>query len=321
MTSPPLPYDFTYIRVPADESEPFEELKATAKTYGDALHTHLQPKFAGGSVKNVEHLRAEYGSAVDEKMSELSLAASKGIVDTFALVRPAKSTLPIAHAGTYLYLDECGVLKDLPVNHRAAQVAARCGLDVESPFLGDVFIGRVVVNPTPMHSASFTLAELDAGSPFFQSAPSENAMYHAAMHEYEQAAKEKKVSGGPMAGSSSSASSSGSSTTSSAEPQQVGSFKWAQSAEDLEVTVVLPAGTGRKQVQVDVGPKTLAVGIKGESSKLVTLQLFAAVRPDESTWTVSSSKDGTTTHLACMMEKVEHATWNTLEAASEGKIL
>lgn len=110
MSSPSLPYTFTYVRVPADESEAFEELTATANKYGDALHGLLQPKFSGGSVKNVEHLRAEYGAAVDEKMSQLSLAAAEGIVDTFALVRPARSTLPIAHAGTYLYLDECGVL-------------------------------------------------------------------------------------------------------------------------------------------------------------------------------------------------------------------
>ena len=88
----------------------------------------------------------------------LNSVAAAGSVEVFALVRPSAQTMPVAHAGTYFYFDEMGVLKDLPVNRRAAQIAASCGLDVESPFLGDVFIGRVAVQPTPMRNAPFALA-------------------------------------------------------------------------------------------------------------------------------------------------------------------
>ena len=105
-----------------------------------------------------------------EKMDMLNSVAASGSVEVFAIVRPSGQTMPVAHAGTYFYFDEMGVLKDLSVNRRAGQMAATCGLDVESPFLGDVFIGRVAVQPSPMRNVSFRLAELDSSSPFMRSA-------------------------------------------------------------------------------------------------------------------------------------------------------
>lgn len=61
-------------------------------------------------------------------------------------------------------------MKGLPVNRRAATLAATCGLIVESPFLGDVYVGRVAVQPAPMRASSFKLAEMDGQSPFLRSA-------------------------------------------------------------------------------------------------------------------------------------------------------
>ena len=176
----PKKFTFSYVKIPADPDAPFEELTTTTNLFGDTLPELLQRRFAGGSVVHVEQLRAEYGSAVDEKMAALNLAAARGSVETFALVRPSETTRPIAHSGTYLYLDEMGVLKGLPVNKRASEIASSCGLDVESPFLGDVFIGRVVVKPAPMRNASFSLAELDSGSEWLRSAPVENEHYQQA---------------------------------------------------------------------------------------------------------------------------------------------
>ncbi len=316
---------FKYCRVPADESEPPEELSAVATQAGDALPELLKERFAGGSIKNADSLRAEYGSAVDEKMEQLNLVASRGSVEVFALVRPSGQTMPIPHAGTYFYFDEMGVLKGLPVNKRAAQFAATCGLDVESPFLGDVYIGRVVVTPSPTRNGDFALSELDSSSPFLRSAPSENAQYQIAMEEYAKAAKAKTVEGKARAmgkdaeGDGSSAS--GAAADASPSP---GAYKWAQTADDLEVTVALPSGTAKRDVKVAVGVKSLKVHINSAADTsappLVDLALFAAVRPDEMTWTLSSGKD-VLPQLQVLVEKAESVTWNRLEAATDGQIL
>jgi len=91
---------FSYVRIPADDSESVEEISATTSVLGDALPDILKPRFAGGSIKNAEGLRSEYGSAVDEKMEQLNLIASAGSVEVFALIRPSETTMPIKHAGT-----------------------------------------------------------------------------------------------------------------------------------------------------------------------------------------------------------------------------
>ena len=303
-----MPTTFTYVLVPCDDSEP-TELTATTEKFGDQLADILKPRFGGGSIKNAEGLRAEYGSAVDEKMEQLNIVAAQGSVEIFALVRPSAQTVPVAHAGTYLYFDEMGVLKGLPVNRRAANIAASCGLDVESPFLGDVYIGRVAVQPNPSRNASFALAELDSSSPWLRSAPSENAQYQMAMAEYEKAAKAATAEAKGRATDAPAA------AASSSEPPAPGSHKWAQTSDDLEVTVAVPAETAKRDVKVVVSAKKLSVQIKGAA--LVELALYAAVRPDEMTWTLDAAK----AQLAVMVEKADAVSWPRLEAATDGQIL
>ena len=318
--------NFTYCRVPADEHEAPEELSASSTQPGDALPEILKTRFAGGSIKNADSLRAEYGSAVDEKMEQLNQVASQGSVEVFALVRPSAQTMPIPHAGTYFYFDEMGALKGLPVNKRAGQIAATCGLDVESPFLGDVYIGRVVLTPSPTRNGNFDLSELDSSSPFLRSAPSENAQYQMAMEEYSKAAKAKTVEGKARAGMGSGSDADGSpnALAAAATPSTPGQYKWAQTPTDLEVTLALPAGTLKRDVKVSVGAKSLKVDVRSSADAnappLVDLKLFAAVRPDEMTWTLSGTMEGLP-QLQVMVEKAVSVTWSRLEVASEGQIL
>jgi len=210
-----------------------------------------------------------------------------------------------------------GVLKGLSVNQRAAKIAASCGLDVESPFLGDVYIGRVVVNPSPMRNGDFALAELDSSSPWMRSAPSENAQYQMAMAEYEKAAKAKTEEGKGRAGIAGG-------STGSSERGGVplpGSYKWAQTGEDLEVTVALPGGTQKRDVSIKVGPKSLDVRVKSQEAPVAQLALFAKVLPDEMTWTFNANGGGSgSPHVQVMVEKAEGVSWTRLEAASEGQI-
>ena len=92
---------------------------------------------------------------------------------------------------------------------------------------------------------------------------------------------------------------------------------WQQTPDDLEVTVVLPKGTAKRDVKVDVRAKAISVGLKGTEAPLANLALFAAVRPDEMTYTFDAAK----AQVTVMVEKAESVSWNRLEAASEGQIL
>jgi hypothetical protein len=87
-----------------------------------------------------------------------------------------------------------GALKRRPPNTRAAGIARACGLDVESAFLGDCFIGRVTIEPAPARQTPFKLAELEAcgATGWLAAAPSENHMYDLAMKEFEAAAIAKR---------------------------------------------------------------------------------------------------------------------------------
>lgn len=193
--SAPFPHTFQYVKIPADVDQPFEQLEAVATALGDQMSQAVcKAHFACGSVKNASGLAAEFGTDIlSERLGALNRAAAAGSVEVFALVRPSSSTRPVPHAGTYIYLDEMGVLKDLPVNKRASEIAKGCGLDVESPFHGDVYIGRTRVQPSPARNETFHLSELHSGSEFYASAPSENEQYRAAMEGFTRAAKEKQV--------------------------------------------------------------------------------------------------------------------------------
>lgn len=171
-----FPFQFRYVRVPADDDEAFEEMEGTAHMPGDVLAQNIcKDHFRkNGCIKDVSVLRAQYGGVVDDKMSSIERAASEGTVETFALCRPSKQTKPIPQCGTYLYMDEMGLLKSLPINKRASEIARACGLEVESPFYGDVFIGRVNVGATPVQQENFFADELNAGSAFLLSAPCKN---------------------------------------------------------------------------------------------------------------------------------------------------
>jgi len=275
---------------------------------GDMMSQKICVKFfAGGTVKNDEGLRAEFGDEVlDQKRSALNRVAAQGTVETFALCRPSSSTKPIPHAGVYLYLDEMGVLKDLPINKRATEIASGCGLDVESPFHGDVYIARVQVQPSPTRNVSFRLTELDAGSEFFLSTPAENAAYDAAMREYKQAVADKEVGGGAI---------------DTREEEDISRGWWyTQTADEVEVSIALPERKGdvampfrARDLDVEIKGNSLKVSIRNESETPVAkLSFFGAIRPNESTWVVGTGHGRPC--VVATMEKVIPQTWPQLEA-------
>lgn len=292
---------FTYVQIPADESVPFRELTGSAAPLGDTLTELLKKDFAGGTLANVDALRAEYGDVVDSKMGDLQAVANKGAVEVLPLVRPSKTTLPRTNTGTYLYMDEMGSLKGRPPNRRASELASQCGIDLEHPLPGDVFIGRVTADEGP-RSVSFAIQELDSASPWVQQAPSENAIFSGALKDFQRVAKEKDV---------------GAKTADEQEAEDVRrGWRWTQSDEDIEVTVHLPEGTQRRSLEVTTGSASLRVALKSESAKpLLDVVLFSRVRADDTTWTLGSDKRGP--YVQITAEKMESGHWPRFERAGK----
>jgi len=86
-----------------------------------------------------------FGSADAPKVSVEALrqVTEQGQVETFALVRPTESN---KYTSVNIYLDEVGMLRRLPLNKRAADLASKAGFNPAPSFYGDIFIGRIQVS-------------------------------------------------------------------------------------------------------------------------------------------------------------------------------
>lgn len=65
--------------------------------------------------------------------------------------------------GVNMYCDDEAVLKALPVNLRASDVASCCGKPLS--VAGDAFFGRIFDNEDDFKRLDFTLAELSSSAP------------------------------------------------------------------------------------------------------------------------------------------------------------
>lgn len=61
-----------------------------------------------------------------------------------------------------MYVDDQGVIKDLPVNHRASQIAQMCGLLLE--VRGDAFVARFIDNDDDFVRLDFPLSDLSSSA-------------------------------------------------------------------------------------------------------------------------------------------------------------
>lgn len=290
---------FTYVLIPADGNLPFKELSAVAAECGDTLTELLKDHFAGGTLSDLAELRAQYGAAVDEKRHLFQQVADSGSVEMMPLVRQSKTTLPLPNTATFLYYDEMGALKERPDNLRAFELAKQCGLDLEHPLPGDVFVGRVCCDPGPI-SVSISMDELDSSAPWIRQAPVENAAWKDVLSEFKGAAETRAPQDATAA-------------KEHADGNEKG-WRWSQSESEVEVTVVVPEGTTKHTLVVAIGRLSLRVSLKSEPAKaLVELRLYAPVVPDESVWTLGQDASGPHVQLTLAKED-EEKTWPFIEA-------
>jgi len=203
-------------------------------------------------------------------------------------VRPAASN---SFCGVYIFLDEVGLLKSLPRNHRASAIAAVCGFD-NTEFYGDVYLSRTQTVPSPMKNVDFTLAEMESSAEWLKRAATENYDYGLGMRQVRDAIEDTNP-----------------------RPKAVGvdkdaegeGFKWIQTGEDLEIKVPLPDGATKKDVKVKFMPQSLSVTILG--TEAVNLKLYAKVNSDEGSWTVGKGE------LSIMLEKADEDVWPSISPA------
>lgn len=147
--------ELKFVHIPHDETIPIRELTTKvsknrlAANAGDLLLVDLKPYFSALSKKvdlNLfkDQATKHFGSSDAPQVSEEALrnVAEQGQVESFSLVYPTESN---NFTSVNIYLDEVGMLKKLPLNKRAADLAAQAGFNPPPSFYGDVFIGRIKV--------------------------------------------------------------------------------------------------------------------------------------------------------------------------------
>mmetsp|Transcript_11633 Transcript_11633/g.26901 ORF Transcript_11633/g.26901 Transcript_11633/m.26901 type:complete len:379 (-) Transcript_11633:189-1325(-) len=294
---------FRYVRIPVNEAEPFEQLEAVLPLGpdgqlpgGDQIPALVKSAF-GDRSKGInervlrDHARTQLGEAAASLTPRaLTEATLDGSVETFALARPAEAN---KYQGVYIYLDEVGVLKQLPPNPRGNALARSCGHQ-EAKFHGELYIGRVATRPAPMRNADLLLSDLDSDADWLKAAPAENFEYNVAMQEMQAQLQ----------------------TTGNVQQMNMGGTKelpsggddqlqWTQTAEDVEVVIKVPEGTKGRDLAVTIKVRALSAKLKSGET-LVDLKLAEDVHPDDSTWTVSG--DG----LCITLEKANGSTWHGL---------
>lgn len=293
-----------YVRIPADETQPFEQLEAiiAADAAGDLLPDILRPRFAGGGSIDERMAREQAVRQLGAKGMELSgdalaNATAEGATETFALVRPSATN---GHCGVYMYLDEVGLLKQLPMNPRAMTLARECGFD-NVQFFGDMFVGCVQAEPGPMTNADFTVKDLDSSSSWLKRAGAENFEYNKSMQQLQDAMREK----GGMATAGFGGGGGGGKGMPGGEGE---GYAWSQTDDEVEVSVDVPAGTKAKDVAVAFKPN--AVTVKVGLAEAVSLPaLYRSVRPDECTWTIEGGNK-----VIATLAKMDEQVWHQLEA-------
>lgn len=295
----------SYIMIPHDRSKPLEELQMTvpsSQKAGDALANHLKQAFVGGSssvdlslLQPTHHLGSSTMPADDDAtaaaagVSEETLkkVAAKGHVEVFSLVHAVPSN---RFTAVNIYLDEVGMLKRLPLNSRATELAAKAGYNPPPQFYGDVFLGRVRTKPTLGNLSIKVGADTAPNAAWLQKATMENLEYQTALNSITGKQNETQPAIDGEGGVA----------------KREDGYSWTQTEEELEMVVQTPEGTAAKEVKIKFLPQSMRIQHRG--NELLGIKLFERIDPDGCTWTLEASKDGGK-QLVVTMEKVEQALW------------
>ena len=285
---------FEYVFIPASESEPIQTLSASqGATAADVLPGLLKSSWKAHSNLSMDDdvVRRETRGRLDNLMvagggvdvrapsaAAMEAAAAEGSTEVVPLSQPSATT---NNLGVRLYIDEVGVLRNLPLNPRATALAARVGF-ADMRIHGDAYVGRVRTVPSGgLRNVSVCAAELQKGAWIDEALASNHNLFTKAQAD---GAKDGSEGG-------------------SGE-----NYRWTQTEEDVEVCVKIPpeVAKDKKLIKVSYGSSGDALVVHAGPLPLVTLMpLFDKVRPDDCSWTV----DKVASELIVTMEKVNERQW------------
>mmetsp|Transcript_24585 Transcript_24585/g.57734 ORF Transcript_24585/g.57734 Transcript_24585/m.57734 type:complete len:371 (+) Transcript_24585:137-1249(+) len=236
------------------------------------LQTQASKQFASG-----EGIKGADGKPVDMSRistSAMNAVAAEGSVETFCLTHPADTN---DYTGVYVYLDEVGMLKKLPVNRRAGAIGGTCGYHPAPIFYGDVFVGRTRTKPRMANVDFVAGIDTDGNAEWMRRAVSENLAWQQAMNEATgKSSKLKQVEQPAHAGTDGTVA-------------QESNFSWTQDEEEIELTVPVSAkGVNKKELKVVYKPRVVTLSYQGET--ILNLNLFESVDVDGCAWTLNNDK-------------------------------
>lgn len=287
-----------FVKIPCDESLPVTELTLPVEEdrTGDQLTSILRIYFTQGSVKidDVKDAAAKQFTNQEVNISQKTIdkLSDVGSVEVFPLAQPNEYN---QNCKVSFYLDEVGQLKKLARNRRASQFAELCGFR-DVPLVGDIFIGRV--GPAPETAKvrgpvnhDFTLAEFSSDAAWLKD---------VVRHNYEAGVAANKV-----------AMESDIADESGVEAEVAGTegVKWSETAEFVELSVVLPAEITKftaKDINVKIQSAQVSIKVKngtaaaisrgtntagpGEFLTLWEGALAGKVSVDDSTWCINDRR-------------------------------
>jgi CS domain len=270
-----------FVFCPSDDTRPLQTVYLPASVAegepGDALPNYVKPYFASdrNSIdasmlreQATKHFAGgDLAQLAETKLSPAAMnaVAAQGSVETFALVHPADTN---QFQGVYIYLDEVGLLKKLPHNPRASQIATACGYNPPPNFYGDVFIGRVQTKPNMTNVAFVAGVDTDRGAAWMQRAVSENLFWQQEMNQLT----------GQMG---------------KTQPAQIGTdgksaveeqFEWTQDDDELEIVVPSDVAWDKKSIKITFLARLIKVKYQGEDK--FTIPLYGTIDVDGCTWTL-----------------------------------
>lgn len=305
-----------FVLIPHDESKAMRTVTLPASFLkdgdhrGDVIPTFVKPYFgadkrrvdanllqsqaakqfsSGGSISGKDGKQVDLSNI---SASAMNAVAAEGSVETFCLTHPADTN---DYTGVYIYLDEVGMLKKLPLNKRAGAIGGACGYHPAPIFYGDIFVGRTKTRPKMVNVDFEAGIDTNGNAEWMRRAVSENLAWQQAMNEAtgKSSSQLEQMKQPAHAGTDGSVA-------------QESNFSWTQDEEEIELTVPMPIGddttttaVNKKEVKVVYNPKVVTVSYKGE--QVVRLALFESVDVDGCTWTLNNDK----TKLIITCEKAD----------------
>mmetsp|Transcript_27604 Transcript_27604/g.53432 ORF Transcript_27604/g.53432 Transcript_27604/m.53432 type:complete len:405 (+) Transcript_27604:84-1298(+) len=260
----------------------------------------------GEDTKDIEGNKSSPSSTLTS--SALANATNSGSVETFPLVRPSSTN---KFQGVYIYLDEVGLLKNLPLNPRASQLAQRCGYHPAPNFYGDVFVGRVAsqsISKGFLHNIDLEKEDvMDTTKEWMVRAPQENVAWQQSLNEITGKKGELQPS---LAGTEGVAV-----TVEKGSDGASCSYSWIQNEDEVELTIPLlkndEEGMKVKKNLVKVNFLHQQVSVKYDNKSFLDLHLYSKVDVDGCTWTIDKK------NLIVTCEKVETGgVWPRLELSA-----